>query len=630
MSIAREVLADPRTAAWHLRRGGVSQVRTWARRRTIFGRPLNLDGHQALSAPEFPAWPLPDRPPRRPDLRVGVILDDFSRLAFRYEWDQVELTAAGWRAEVSAPRRIDLLFVESAWHGNGDSWQYALTGPTAPRPALVDLLEWCRAEGVPTVFWNKEDPVHYDDFLDTARLFDHVWTTDSERLPDYERDLGHDRVGVLPFAAQQSIHNPVRPTRGHQARDIAFAGMYFAHKYPERREQMDLLLGAAERVSSRMPLGLEIFSRFLGHDDRYQFPGSLGDRVVGSLSYEQTLSAYRGYKMFLNVNSVVGSPSMCARRIFEITACGTPVVSTPSAAIGGFFPGDEVVQVSEPQEAEWTLRALYNSPELRDRMVHRAQRRIWAEHTYTRRVDDVLAGAGLAAHRVKRPTVSALVSTNRPHQLDHVLATLAAQQDVELEVAVLTHGFEGTSAVRDKARSLGIEHLITLEAPSDVPLGACLNRLVAAASGDLVAKIDDDDLYGPHYLRDQLNALDYSGAAVVGKQAHHMYLKAEDLTFVRFPEREHRFTDFVMGPTIVTSRAVAVAHPFPEVGRGEDTGFLRGVSEAGAQIYSTDRFGFIQIRDTHAGAHTWVATSGELLANGRVIAFGKDLEPTRH
>ncbi len=38
---------------------------------------------------EVPPWPLPERAPRRPDLRVGVVLDDFSALAYRYEWDQV-------------------------------------------------------------------------------------------------------------------------------------------------------------------------------------------------------------------------------------------------------------------------------------------------------------------------------------------------------------------------------------------------------------------------------------------------------------------------------------------------------------------------------------------------------------
>ena len=138
----------------------------------------------------------------------------------------------------------------------------------------------------------------------------------------------------------------------------------------------------------------------------------------------------------------------------------------------------------------------------------------------------------------------------------------------------------------ERARELGLENVRVLHAPAEESLGSCLNRLVDAASGEVVAKMDDDDLYGPNYLSDQLHALDYSGADVVGKQAHHMYLEAQDLTIVRFPEREHRFTDFVMGPTIVTRREVARAHPFADLGRGEDTDFLRRVAADGLSIYS--------------------------------------------
>jgi spore maturation protein CgeB len=570
----------------------------------------------------FEPWPMQERRPTRPGLRVGVILDDFSRSAFAPEWDQVELRPSAWREQVEG---LDLLFVESAWHGNSDAWQYALTGPSAPWSELVDLVASCRHAGVPTVFWTKEDPTHYADFLDTARLFEHVWTTDSDRLPDYRRDLGHDRVGVLPFAAQPAIHNPVRPVTGHQSRDIAFAGMYFAHRHPERREQMDLLLGAAARVSSRMQYGLEIFSRYLGGDERYQFPGELGERVVGSLTYAQMLTAYRAYKVFLNVNSVVDSPSMCARRIFEITACGTPVVSTSSPAIGNFFPRDEVPQVGEPQEAEWTLRALVNSPELRDRMVHSAQRRIWRGHTYGHRVDDVLRSVGLESRVMPRRSVSALVSSNRPDQLEHVIRTVAAQQDVDVELVLLTHGFLAAPHLADLARDLGLSSFRPLTAPSDVSLGACLNRLVAAAEGDVVAKMDDDDLYGPNYLRDQLDALSWSGADVVGKQAHHMYLEAHDLTVVRFPEREHQFTDFVMGPTLMTSREVASAHPFEDLQRGEDTAFLRTLVAGGSMVYSCDRFGFVQVRSA-TRQHTWEASSAELLANSRVVAYGRQVD----
>ena len=615
-------LHDARTALWHLRRGGLDQLRTWRRRRTISARVPTVVGERAPDGSlEVAEWPLPERPPRRAGLHVGVILDDFSRMSLAYEWDQVELVPDRWRDQLAATP-IDLLFVESAWHGNGDAWQYALTGTSAPRPALVELVTWCRDHGIPTVFWNKEDPVHYAEFLDTARLFDHVRTTDSERVEDYRRDLGHDRVGVMPFAAQPAIHNPVRPRGGHHSRDIAFAGMYFAHKYPERREQMDLLLGAAARVSPRMPLGLEIFSRYLGGDERYQFPEPMGSRVVGSLSYARMLTAYRLYKVFLNVNSIIDSPSMCARRIFEITACGTPVVSTPSAAIEHFFAEDEVLQVASEAEAEWTLRALVNSAELRDHVVHVAQRRIWSEHTYGHRVDDVLTAVGLTEQRARRPTVSALVSSNRPGQLDHVVEAVAAQRDVEVELLVLGHGFEVDPAVLERARDLGLENVRVLHAPAGERLGSCLNRLVEAASGEVVAKMDDDDLYGPHYLSDQLHALDYSGADVVGKQAHHMYLEAQDLTIVRFPEREHCFTDFVMGPTIVTRRAVARAHPFADLGRGEDTDFLRRIATDGLSIYAGDRFNFVQMR-YGAAHHTWEASSAEMLANGRVHSYGR-------
>ena len=606
---------------WHLRTGGIGQARTFlARQRTDIPETARIDSG---GRPVYEPWPYPEREPRR-GLRVGVIMDDFSKDAFAYEWDQVELSPKSWPTQVAdaeGRQLIDLLFVESAWHGNGDLWQYHLTGASAPAAALVELVERCRELGVPTVFWNKEDPVHYEDFLDTAKLFDHVWTTDAECLPRYERDLGRT-AGLLPFAAQPAIHNPIRPRTGHASRDIGFGGMYFVHKYPERREQMDLLLGAASEVSAKMEHGLEIYSRYLGQDERYQFPEPLDAHVVGSLEYRQMLSAYRAHKVFCNVNSVVSSSTMCARRVFEITACGTPVVSTPSPAIESFFPESEVARVSTPEEASHTFRALVRSPELRDRMVHLGQRRIWREHTYGQRVDQVLDQVGLDAHRAKRPTVSLLVSTNRPHQVDHVLDTAVAFADVEVELCLLTHGFELSGAARERARHLGLELQHTM-ADSTVLLGSCLNRLVEMASGDVYTKMDDDDEYGSNYLSDQLHALDYSGADIVGKQAHFVRLVDRNITALRFVEREHRFTDLVMGPTIMGSAEVFREIPFADRQRGEDTRFLGDVVRAGGHIYSSDRFNFTLTRRGREGGHTWNADDSEILANSNVVGFGQ-------
>lgn len=229
------------------------------------------------------------------------------------------------------------------------------------------------------------------------------------------------------------------------------------------------------------------------------------------------LTAYKAYKLFLNVNSVVDSTSMCSRRVFEILASGTPVISAQSAAIPHFFAADEVPIAQTRKEAGELVRSFVNSMELRDRTVHRAQRTIWDQHTYAHRAADILRAGGLAAEAPRLPSVTALISTNRPRQLDHALASAGAQAGVDLQVVLVTHGFEAdASETRARARDVGVEHLKILSMPARDPLGSCLRTAVAHADGEVLSKMDDDDLYGVHYLRDLLHALGYSGAQVVG------------------------------------------------------------------------------------------------------------------
>ncbi len=613
-----------RTAVWHLRNGGISQVAKWRRRRSLVQGAAEASAEVAtgsLSAEVlgelFPPLPVQHRLPVFERLSVGAVLDEFSTESFGFEWSLRPLSPTQWSTELDG---LDFVFVESAWSGNDGQWKFKLTSPSGPSAEITDLLGECRRRGIPTVFWNKEDPPHFEDFLPLAQMFDVVFTSDVRLIPEYRSRLGHDRVAALPFAAQPAIHNPSRPARNAAARDIAFAGMYFAHKYPERREQMDLLLGAADAVSPRMQYGLEIFSRFLGNDERYQFPGNLAGRVVGSLPYRNLLTAYKHFKVFLNVNSVTDSPSMCARRIFEISAAGTPVVTTPSAATREFFPTTEVPQPETPEEAEWTLRAYVRSPELRDRTVHLAQRRIWAEHTYTHRAMTVMDSLGLDYAQPFPTSVSAVVSTNRPDHLGEVLRTHAAQLHRDKELVLVAHGFAAPADLRARAAQAGVEHLQIVEVDSALPLGVCLNRGVQAASGDVIAKMDDDDVYGAHYLGDQLAALRYSNADLVGKQAHYLHIRGRDIVICRFPEREHRFTDLVMGPTLMTHRSTLLDNPFAERTLGEDTELQQRLVASGARIYSADRFNFVQVRGDHA--HTWSVDDSHLLANGNVHAFG--------
>lgn len=563
--------------------------------------------------PEFPEILPPDYAPKLPGIRAAVILDEFSETAFAPEWTQIPLLPDGWREQLDSDR-FDLLFVESAWRGSGGSWRYHFTGPSAPRPAVVELANECRRRGIPTIFWNKEDPPHFENFLASAALFDIVLTTDANCIPRYKERLGHDRVFQLAFAAQPRIHNPARPAGLRRERVVAFGGTYFRDKYPERRAQMDYLLPAAAE------LGLDIYSRHSG-DEKYDFPGPLTEHVRGALTYPQMLAAYHAYKVLINVNSVVDSPTMCPRRVFEISACGGAVVSAPSEAIRKFFAEDVVIQVDNKDSAFHELRALVRSEEYRDRVVHLAQREIWEKHTYSHRVQEILGHIGIEA-RLHDNNVSVIAPTIRPANIDNILDSVSRQRNVEVELVILTHGFEGDPArIAKRAQRLGIGECRVIRADKTRPLGSCLNQLVRKTTGDVIAKMDDDDYYGDNYLRDLLHALRFSDAQVVGKAATYVHFAARDAMILTYPSREHQYSKFVRGATIMGHRSVFLDVPFEPVRAGSDSRFLSAVRSGGGRIYAADRFNYIVRRGLLEG-HTWKITDRELFGKGDVKLYG--------
>src|SRR5262249_45582033 len=139
----------------------------------------------------------------------------------------------------------DLLFCESAWRGNNGRWLGSMTevGSDGHR-SLAEMVAWCRERDIPTVFWNKEDPPNFEVFVETAALFDWVFTVDEDRAAVYQARLGHDRIKVLPFAAQPRIHNPVA-IPGGRSQAVAFAGTYFGEKHPARAIQMQTIVEPA-------------------------------------------------------------------------------------------------------------------------------------------------------------------------------------------------------------------------------------------------------------------------------------------------------------------------------------------------------------------------------------------------
>ena len=622
------MFSDLRTALWHLRKGGVKQLSRYLEHKERLRLESSADNEdiakveavkrqkmRGFDPHDFPDFePNEKRPKTFGQYRAGVILDDFSLIAWGCEFETVQLMPGSWKVSIEA---IDFLLVESAWQGNGGAWRYQVAGRAAPSAEIRELISWCRDNQIPTVFWNKEDPEHFDDFIATAALFDYVATTDEDCVDLYTNHEDFNGLSfVVPFAAQPSIHNPIRDqiSARYQIGDVCFAGTYFKHKFARRREQMDLILNAGIAASQNLNSAMTIYSRNESIDEKYAFPEPFADWVVDGLTYSKMLAAYRGYKVYLNVNTVENSRTMFSRRVLEILASGTPVVSTPSVGLSNFFSESEIAIVEEFEEATSSIESLVRSSNTRDRMVHRAQRKIWENHTYAHRAEMMFREMGLDATSpdIGTPSVSVVMSTIRPECLEAALEQIRNQKGVNLEILVATHGFRA-----DPEKFPGVKFL---EVSSEKSLGYCLNTLVGEATGDYIAKMDDDDLYAPDYLRDQVNALRFSGATVVGKQASYLYLEESDELVLRKQWREHLWTDMVLGATLVARRVTFEEIKFQDLEHGEDTRFLRDVIARGGHIYSSDRFNYIQIRSS--GIHTWDVSSAELKRNGQVETFG--------
>lgn len=448
---------------------------------------------EALRAGEAErAKALATQPQTRSPLRVAAIMDEFTQACFAPECDLLQLLPDHWEAQL-AEFEPDLLFIESAWRGRDDAWG----GKVGHLSAEVrGILERCREQGVPTAFWNKEDPVHFETFLTTAARFDAVFTTDLDCVGRYKAALGHDNIHLLPFACQPEIHNPVEHFPRKDA--FCFAGAYYV-RYPHRTRDLESFV---EHLPGYRPL--EIYDRNFGKDHPdYMFPDSYRPFIVGTLPPEQIDRAYKGYRFGINLNSVKHSQTMFARRVYELLASNTVTVSNYARGLSVMF-GDLVITSDNGEEALRRLKAVDA-----DRLRLAGLRKAMREHTYGARFATVAQALGLDAPTPALPPICVVARARSEAQTQAMLAQFRRQQGVSARLALILPDALA-SAQREEP---GVAILSEAEA-------ATLLLSDIAAQGVWVAGMTAEDYYGPHYLLDLALATRYSAAEAIGKAAH--------------------------------------------------------------------------------------------------------------
>ncbi|GIN03378.1 hypothetical protein Pve01_50360 [Planomonospora venezuelensis] len=219
------------------------------------------------------------------------------------------------------------------------------------------------------------------------------------------------------------------------------------------------------------------------------------------------------------------------------------------------------------------------------------------EHSIALRRTALLAHGRRAPARP--PRISVLLTTRRPEMLEFALSQIARQRLADVEVVIAAHGFSPASVP-----GAGPYPVTVVEADAATPFGEVLNLAAARASGDYLAKWDDDDWYGPHHLADLHLARLYTGAEVTGTPAELFYLQEADTT-VRHRWASETWQPFVSGGTIFMPRDVfGAVGGFRPISRTVDGQFLAAVRQADARIYQAHGLGFL-IRRADPARHTW-------------------------
>ncbi|EGJ2903968.1 FkbM family methyltransferase, partial [Campylobacter lari] len=309
------------------------------------------------------------------NIKIACIMDEFTYTSFKYECDLLQLSPGNWKNEV-ATFKPDLLFIESAWQGKDSLWKLKISGFSTE---LQELIEYCKENNIATVFWSKEDPVHFNTFLPIACSVDFIFTTDIDCIPKYKFYVGHEDVYCLPFAAQTKIHNPIEEF--DRKDEFNFAGSYYL-RYPQRQLDFENLIGAVKSYKN-----ISIYDRnFNNPHPHYTFPDCYKDMIIGNLSFNEIIKAYKGYKFGITMNTVKQSQTMFARRAFELIACNTFVVSNFSRALRNFF-GDLVISSDDMNELKDKLKLVCEDEIYYKKIKLNALRKVMKEHTYADRLN---------------------------------------------------------------------------------------------------------------------------------------------------------------------------------------------------------------------------------------------------
>ena len=243
------------------------------------------------------------------------------------------------------------------------------------------------------------------------------------------------------FATQPKLFNPI--TVVERSNDVIFAGSWYK-KFEDRcnvmKQIFDRLLDEGYNI--------KIYDRMYElHYADYAYPEKYQQFVNPGVQFNQMPNVYKESRLGLNINTVTHSPTMFARRVYELMSSNTLVFSNFSKAVDLLF-GDSVIFLDRD-----VCLDDFDFEKTREKNLYN----VLENHTYSNRFRQILDTVGINYY-LKENKIILIYSTRDYENVDEIITHFnSIKYPYKQLKIIISHNFDS------KLNHVDVKHNIIIE-----------------------------------------------------------------------------------------------------------------------------------------------------------------------
>lgn len=224
--------------------------------------------------------------------------------------------------------------------------------------------------------------------------------------------------------------------------------------------------------------------------------------------------------------------------------------------------------------------------------------------------------------------ISIITCTIRDSFMDNVFNNYDNQKLKRKELIIVLNRND-MDINRWKKRAKRYKNVFIYRVDEKYNIGKCLNYGIEKSNYDIIAKFDDDNYYGPGYLKEALDILNNNRkVSVVGKHSAYVYFEETKALMLYREGGENKYKRRVKGGTFVFKRSVWRKIKFnEELRQNSDVDFLKRCKTKGHKIYSVSKYNYVCIRRADTNSHTQKLSTNDYMNKCKLVTYTKNFLP---